>query len=128
MGFESCSIDGSPLEIGSLEWEETTHELRYRNQAVSLTKTELALLSVLVSQAERLVSREALRDCVWRSKEINLRTIDAHVVNLRKKLRRFEPISVSTPVIATVWGLGYKLKIAVRNKRKSIPTIRTSKR
>ena len=57
-----------------------------------------------------------------------LRTIDAHVVNLRKKLRRFEPTSVSTPVIATVWGLGYKLKIAVRNKPNSIPTIRTSKR
>jgi DNA-binding response OmpR family regulator len=111
------------MEFGALEWDSTRHELRYRNQTVSLTKLELAVLSVLASQSERLVSRKEIRDRVWGSgKKVDLRTIDAHVAHLRKKLRRFK--SASVPVIQTVWGLGYRLRHSPSN---NVDAIRINK-
>ena len=107
------------MEFGPLECDSARRELRYRDQAVSLTKLELAVLSVLASQSERLVSRKAIRDRVWRSGEkVDLRTIDAHIAHIRTKLRRFK--SPSTPVIQTVWGLGYKLRHSPSNNARAI--------
>jgi DNA-binding response OmpR family regulator len=99
------------LEIGPLICDKARHELRYRSRTVSLTTIELAILSALASQPERLMSRQELRDKVWHSSEkVDLRTIDVHIGHLRKKLRRFKLPPDSMPVIQTVWGLGYRLR------------------
>ena len=128
MSFEGCpSAGSSSQEIGPLACDETRHELRYRNQVVSLTRIELAILSVLASQPERLVPRQDLRDRVWRSgRKVDLRTIDAHIAHIRRKLRRFK--SASTPVIQTVWGLGYKLRTPASKNARMIWTSKTSMR
>lgn len=99
------------LKIGPLVCDEGRRELRYQDRAVSLTKSELALLSALGSQPERLLSRQELRDKIWRSgKKVDLRTIDAHIAHIRKKLRQFKLAPSCRPIIQTIWGLGYKLK------------------
>lgn len=128
MSLEVCASAGSSsLEIGPLACDGTRHELRYRDQAVSLTRTELAILSALASQPERLVPRQELRERVWRSgRKVDLRTIDVHIAHIRRKLRRFK--SASIPVIQTVWGLGYKLRTPASNNARLISTSRTSTR
>jgi DNA-binding response OmpR family regulator len=74
----------------------------YRGGAeVKLAKKEFELLSLLVRNASSVISRERILSEVWQmSDEVETRTVDAHIRNLRKKL--------GTERIATVVGFGYR--------------------
>ena len=101
------------FKIGTVICDSSRLELRHRHNAVSLTKTELALLSVLASQPGHLLTRKELQKSVWRSgTTVSLRTIDAHIGNIRKKLLKLKMAPDSVPIIQTVWGLGYKLRLS----------------
>ena len=103
--------DIKQLKIGSVICDGRRFELRYGRNAVSFTKTEFALLSMLAAQPGRLLTRQYLQDTVWGSgPAISLRTIDAHIGHIRKKLLKLKMDPDSVPVIQTVWGLGYKLR------------------
>ena len=78
----TASVDGEPL---------------------NLTPKEFDLLSMLVAQPGRAYSRQYLLESIWGSEYIGFdRTVDTHVVRLRKKLG---PLGDR---VATVWGIGYK--------------------
>jgi two-component system response regulator MprA len=101
----------SEFKIGLVVCDGRRRELRSRHTAVSFTKTEFALLSVLAAQPGRLLTRQYLQDTVWGSgPAVSLRTIDAHIGHIRKKLLKLKMDPDSVPVIQTVWGLGYKLR------------------
>lgn len=73
-----------------------------------LSETETAILSFLVAQKERAVSREELLTRVWGigSKGLETRTIDMHIARLRAKLK--DPSGADTPeAILTVRAQGY---------------------
>ena len=54
--------------------------------------------SVLVQQPGRVYSREQLMDLVWESPEMSLdRTVDAHIKNIRAKLRVVRPDWIPSP-------------------------------
>jgi two-component system, OmpR family, response regulator RpaB len=75
---------------------------------VELSETEVAILSFIVANRGRAVSREELLTRLWGigSKEVETRTIDMHVVRLRTKLR--DPEQDTTPeAIVTVRAHGY---------------------
>jgi DNA-binding response OmpR family regulator len=101
----------SEFKIGLVVCDGRRRELRSRHTAVSLTKTEFALLSVLAMQPGRLLTKQFLQNTVWPSRTaVSLRTIDAHIGHIRKKLRKLKIHSDAVPVIQTVWSLGYKLR------------------
>jgi len=76
---------------------------------VHLTNTEFRLLSVLVDNVGRVLSRAALLEHVWdRGFFGDERIVDVHVRRLRKKLES-EPSSPS--IVVTVRGLGYRLDL-----------------
>ncbi len=73
-----------------------------------LSETEAAILSFLVANKERAVSREELLSRVWGigPQGIETRTIDMHIARLRNKLR--DPSGKNTPeAILTVRAQGY---------------------
>jgi DNA-binding response OmpR family regulator len=75
---------------------------------VELSETEVAILSFLVAQQKRAVSRDELLTRLWGigPKEVETRTIDMHIARLRTKLR--DPSGQSTPeAIVTVRAHGY---------------------
>jgi DNA-binding response OmpR family regulator len=75
---------------------------------VELSETEVAILSFLVAQQKRAVSRDELLTRLWGigPKEVETRTIDMHIARLRTKLR--DPSGRSTPeAIVTVRAHGY---------------------
>lgn len=116
-------LELTQLKIGLVIWNSRRRELRYRHNAVSLTKIELALLSLLASQPGRLLTRQDLRHSVWGSDTaVSMRTIDAHIAHIRRKLQCLKMAPDSVPVIQTVWGLGYKLKKAHPASRR--PTLK----
>jgi two-component system, OmpR family, torCAD operon response regulator TorR len=76
---------------------------------VALTRAEFDLLAALVGADGRPLSREYLIEVVSnRQSEVDVRTVDALIARLRRKLVGGDP------VIATVTGIGYKLVLKER--------------
>ncbi len=73
--------------------------------ALELTPNEFALLTFLIENSERAVSREELLDKLWGyDTAVETRVADDTVKRLRKK------IAEGRLVIDTVWGYGFRLK------------------
>jgi DNA-binding response OmpR family regulator len=83
-------------------------EVRWGGERVELSETETALLSFLVANRQRAVSREELLTRLWGlvPQGLETRTIDMHVARLRTKLR--DPQGQASPeAIVTVRAHGY---------------------
>jgi len=77
-----------------------------KNKPVELTAKEFELLKALVKAKGRVISRENLLEIVWgydAAAEVLTRTVDVHVMTLRKKLKG------EGRRIVTVKNYGYKL-------------------
>ena len=82
-------------------------QVQVHGEPVSLTKTEYELLELFVSYPAEVLSREFIREQIWRDSGLykHSRTVDVHVQRLRKKLEN----SPDNPrFIVTVPGVGYK--------------------
>ena len=78
------------LSIGELSVDFGRHLVRVKDKSVELTSKEFELLRALLDANGRVLSREFLLDRVWgleQSLEIETRTVDVHVGQLRKKLK-----------------------------------------
>lgn len=94
--------DGGPAVTGLAVDSEFRHA-SVDGIEVDLTPKEFELLSLLVASPGKPYSREQLLDRIWTNEyEVTDRTIDTHVLRLRKKLGPYGPS------IQTVWGFGYK--------------------
>ena len=97
----------SVLRLAELEVDEDSREVRVDGAVVDLTRTEFDLLAALASRPGRVLQRETLLREVWQTDwEGNLRLVEAHMSNLRRKL---VAAGLSSPEIRTVRGVGYRL-------------------
>ncbi len=82
--------------------------IRYRGQALPLTRYEYLLLKTLLESPRRIFSRGQLMQRVWTAPDHSLeRTVDTHIKTLRAKLRALDP---EADPIVTHRGLGYGLR------------------
>jgi len=96
----------SRLEAGLLRIDVGARTAVLRGQPLQLTPKEFDLLHLLAQHPGRAYSRDYLLQSIWGDEYIGFdRTVDTHVVRLRKKL------GSEGPRIATVWGIGYKLQV-----------------
>ena len=97
-GDEPTDYRDSELRI-----EETTHRVFVRDEEVKLARKELELLWLLVRNRPAVVSRDRILSEVWQmSDDVETRTVDAHIRNLRKKIGKHR--------ISTVIGYGYRFE------------------
>jgi DNA-binding response OmpR family regulator len=97
----------SVRRLAELEVDEESREVRVDGSVVDLTRTEFDLLAALASRPGRVLQRETLLREVWQTDwEGNLRLVEAHMSNLRRKLLA---AGLSSPEIRTVRGVGYRL-------------------
>ena len=95
------------LRLGSLLVDFRRHEAKDENGSVQLTPTEFRLLKVLATEPGRAYSRAQLVSLVLGDGYEGFeRTIDVHLMNLRKKV---EPSPSQPTYLLTVYGVGYKL-------------------
>jgi two-component system alkaline phosphatase synthesis response regulator PhoP len=97
-----------PEEIrsGELSMNFTTHEAWLADRPLNLTTVEFRLLGVLAKEPGRVFSRANLiEEGLGYDFEGFDRTIDVHILNLRRKL---EPDPSRPRYIKTVYGVGYK--------------------
>jgi DNA-binding response OmpR family regulator len=97
----------SVRRLAELEVDEESREVRVDGIVVDLTRTEFDLLAALASRPGRVLQRETLLREVWQTDwEGNLRLVEAHMSNLRRKL---VAAGLNSPEIRTVRGVGYRL-------------------
>jgi DNA-binding response OmpR family regulator len=97
-----------PLEIGDLCIDFAAHEVRRADEPVRLTPKEFKLLETLACEPGRAFSRSELVNRVFGLEYEGFeRTIDVHLMNLRKKIEA-DP---NHPLyLLTVYGVGYKFR------------------
>jgi two-component system response regulator BaeR len=94
------------LVIGSISLDDKTHQVMIDKQLLDLTPNEFGLLRIMMSQPNRVFSRNELISRVQGYDfEGYDRTIDSHIKNLRKKIAQKLP---GQEIIRTVYGVGYK--------------------
>ena len=85
----AAQAEESVRRLAELEVDEESREVRVDGAVVDLTRTEFDLLAALASRPGRVLQRETLLREVWQTDwEGNLRLVEAHMSNLRRKLRR----------------------------------------
>lgn len=99
--------DGEPnarVVFGDLEVDLAAHSVRLRDRAVSLRPKERDLLFARVERAGESVTREGLFRDVWGyCEDVDSRTLDWHVAELRRKL---EDDATNPQLILTVRKVG----------------------
>ena len=94
------------LEVGPLSLNSRTHEIFVDEQPVELTKTEFKLLRMFMESPGKVFSREQILDAVWgMNAYLGDRTVDVHVLRLRKLLKPYG----ADRMIVTVRGTGYRI-------------------
>jgi DNA-binding response OmpR family regulator len=92
--------------FGDVEVDFARAEVRRDGRAVEVTPIEFKLLTVFIRRRGRVLSREQLLEAAWdRDVHVTDRAVDAHIVNLRRKIERrpAEP-----EFLMSVRGLGYR--------------------
>lgn len=96
----------SKLRFGDLTLDPAAHRVSVGNSGVDLGQTEYRLLQFMLSNPNRVFSRAQLLDRVWGVNHfVEERTVDVHILRLRKSLRKYGV----NPIIDTVRGAGYRL-------------------
>jgi two-component system alkaline phosphatase synthesis response regulator PhoP len=94
------------IKSGELSMNFTTHEAWFAGRPLSLTSVEFKLLGIIAKEPGRVFSRANLiEEALGYDFEGFDRTIDVHILNLRRKL---EPDPSHPRYIKTVYGVGYK--------------------
>ena len=84
------------------------HEVLRDGKPVTLTPTEFDLLALLSASPGRVISRSEMIQKVWgQGADLDLRSVDAHVYRLRRKI---EPDGPRPTYIHAVPGIGYRFE------------------
>lgn len=93
------------LKAGDLEMDLGKHTVSVKGKEVELTSKEFDLLQALMESKGRVLTRAHLLDSVWgydQALNIETRTVDMHVGQLRKKLKQ------EAERVVTVKNVGYR--------------------
>jgi two-component system response regulator RegX3 len=94
------------VTVGDVSVDHDRHEVTVRGVQVRLPLKEFELLSLLLENAGRVLTRDRLIDRVWGADYVgDTKTLDVHIKRLRSKVED-DPASPSR--IVTIRGLGYK--------------------
>lgn len=101
----SGSPESGVIEHGPLYLDLAGHELTVNGRPVRLGPTEFRLLEHFMTNPGRAFDRAQLLDRVWgRSVYVEERTVDVHILRLRKSLKPFG----LDHLVQTVRGVGYR--------------------
>jgi len=110
-GSEQREVNVDPavspvLEAGGIQIDPDRHLVFIRGQDVHLRRKEFELLSLLMENAGRLLTRDVLIDRIWGSDYFgDTKTLDVHIKRLRSHV---EEDPSSPKLITTIRGVGYR--------------------
>jgi two-component system OmpR family response regulator len=98
------------IQAGRLTLDLDSRQVRFRDTTARLTQRETELLALLMSEANRPVSRGEIFDRLWATQGgLSLNVVDVYLGYLRTKLG--DIVRHGGPIIATVRGRGFVLDL-----------------
>lgn len=95
------------LTFGGLNLDLDSHSLSVNGQAVRLTRTEYAILKLLMQNPRQVLAKSLLLERISTdTPDCTESSLKIHVSNLRRKLRE----TGGRDYIESVWGIGYKMQ------------------
>ena len=96
----------SVLEHGDIRLDLNTRTVSIRNIEVKLTKTEYAILKILMENPKQVITKNILLERISEeTPDCMESSLRVHISNLRKKLRDIS----DKEYIEAVWGIGFKM-------------------
>ena len=106
--FDRSADLNSLLTVGFLALDKESCRIYKKGQEIELTGREFLLLSYLMENADKIISKERLYEQVWGEySSICDNTIMVHIRHIREKI---EDTPSAPKQLITIKGLGYKLK------------------
>ena len=103
----SSSAPGALLTFDDLALDLNAHSVRVSDTAVRLTRTEYAILKILMQNPTQVIAKSVLLDRISAdTPDCMENSLKVHVSNLRKKLRE----ATGKDYIEAVWGIGFKMR------------------
>ncbi len=102
----AASGQANALSCGDLTLYTSTREAGAQNRFIKLTRTEYAILKLLIQNPNQVMTKSALLDLISEdTPDCTESSLKIHISNLRKKLRDIG----GRDYIEAVWGIGFKL-------------------
>lgn len=108
MTSEYKETKSEEIEIGGLQINTATHQVKVDEREIKLTRTEFSILEVLARNRGRVLNTKLIYESVWNEPAYEAEnTVAVHVRNIREKIE----INTKEPrYIKVVWGVGYKVE------------------
>jgi DNA-binding response OmpR family regulator len=102
----AAPIEHEVVVAGPIRVDLATRTVTVRGRCVRLAGKEYELLLKLMTDPERVFTKEQLLREVWGFRSLGrTRTLDSHASRLRRKLQEAD----AGPFVLNVWGVGYRL-------------------
>ncbi len=98
---------GDVFEFGEVSVDFKRHEVLKAGEKIHLTALEFKLLKFFIERKGEVVTRDNLLDEAWGDAIISPRTIDSHIVHLRKKI---EPDPSQPRYLVSIRGVGHRFE------------------
>ena len=103
----SQKTDGDVLEFEGVQMNTVSHVVSVEEHGVRLTKTEYAILKLLMQNPTQVITKSLMLDRISEdTPDCMESSLNVHISNLRKELRDVN----GRDYIETVWGIGFKMK------------------
>lgn len=103
----SAARTGDVLTFRELRLDPSVNEVRVEEKPVKLTRTEFAILKLLMRNPNQTLTKSLLLESISEdTPDCTESSLKIHIGNIRKKLRSVN----SNDYIESVWGIGFKLK------------------
>lgn len=98
-----------PFIRGHLEMDPARHQVKWKDESVTLTVTEFIILEALANRPGVIRTRSQLMDAAYQDDiYVDDRTIDSHIKRLRRKFKEHDP---EFAAIDTLYGAGYRFSV-----------------
>lgn len=99
------NIIDNQLSYGNLTLDLDAHHLLIDGEKIEMGPTEFKLIEFFMTHPDKVYSRAQLLDYVWgRSKFVEERTVDVHILRVRKLLKPYD----CHTMLHTIRGYGYR--------------------
>ncbi|OPA81253.1 DNA-binding response regulator [Paenibacillus selenitireducens] len=104
---EAPNQNDDVIRVQDLVIDRAQHQVKVKDQEVSLTPIEFAILELLASHRGQVFHVDRIYEKVWKEASgFSDNTVMVHIRNLREKIE----VNPRRPqYIKTVWGVGYKI-------------------
>ena len=91
------------IEIKDIKFDLNKMEVYRENEKINLTSLELKILHLLITNVNKVVTREKIIDKIWEwtGNDVNDNTVTVYMKRIREKIK--------TDIIITIKGIGYRV-------------------